>query len=126
MTGLPKQTEHLMSKYINKPNLVKDFIRQKSSGLSGIVPRLTKQAPYEDSASEYEKVAGENTFMQKGAISHGKHVNGFVDSMTPREALGYPYDRGDKKAKVAKSAFKGRFSFNDVHVNGVSIYSAIA
>jgi len=122
-SGLPKQTEHIMNGILNKPNLVKDFMKQKSSGG---VPRLTKQAPYEDSASEYEKVAGENTFMQKASILHGKHVNGFVDSMTPREALGVPYDHGDKKAKVAKNAYKGRLSFNDVHVNGVSIYSAIA
>jgi len=122
-SGLPKQTEHIINGYISRPNLVKDFMQQKSIGS---VPRLTKQAPYEDSASEYEKVAGENTFMQKASISHGKHVNGFVDSMTPREALRIPYDHGDKKAKVAKSAYKGRLAFNNVHVDGVSIYSAIA
>ena len=123
-----------MNGYINQPNPVSDFIKQKSFGMSPapppgapVVPRLTKQAPYEDMASEYEKVAGENTFMQKASITHGKkHFNGFVDSMTPREALGVPYDRGDKKAKVAKSLNKGRLSFNNVHVDGVSIFSTIA
>lgn len=133
LSGLPRQTEHIMKGYIDKPNLVTEFIKRKNFGAADGVPRLTKQAPYEDSDGEYEKVAGENTFMQKGHISHGhshgkhRHTNKFLDSMSPREALGVPYDNGDKKQKVAEGpkVFRGRLSLNDVYVDGVSIFGSI-
>ena len=69
--------------------------------------------------------------MQKASISRGgggkKHVNGFVDALTPHEALAVPYDKGDKKHIVAQSEHKGRMlAFNNVHVDGVSIFGTIA
>jgi len=114
-SGLPKRTENIMNAFISKPNLVTDFFKQRKVG----VPKLTAQSPYEDN-EEYEKVGTENTFMHKASIDHDHKHTKSVDSMTPDEAIHVPYDREDKKQKV----YKSKINLNNIHVDGVSIFSS--